>query len=62
MNSANIIYTQKFYLNKKNTKKNKKLNAQQKIKHIDNIMNELKKPYYSNNSNVILIDLSLILK
>ena len=62
MNSANIIYTQKFYLNKKNTKKNKKLNAQQKIKHIDNIMNELKEPYYSNNSNVILIDLSLILK
>ena len=62
MNSANIIYTQKFYLNKKNTKKNKKLNAQQKIKHIDNIMNELKELYYSNNSNVILIDLSLILK
>ena len=62
MNSANIIYTQKFYLNKKNTRKNKKLNAQQKIKHIDNIMNELKELYYSNNSNVILIDLSLILK
>ena len=62
MNSANIIYTQKFYLNKKNTRKNKKLNAQQKIKHIDNIMNELKELYYSNNSNVILIDQSLILK
>ena len=62
MNSANIIYTQKFYPNKKNTRKNKKLNAQQKIKHIDNIMNELKELYYSNNSNVILIDLSLILK
>ena len=62
MNSANIIYTQKFYLNKKNTRKNKKLNAQQKIKHIDNIMNELKELYYSNNSNGILIDLSLILK
>ena len=62
MNSANIIYIQKFYLNKKNTRKNKKLNAQQKVKHIDNIMNELKELYYSNNSNVILIDLSLILK
>ena len=62
MNSANIIYIQKFYLNKKNTRKNKKLNAQQKIKHIDNIMNELKELYYSNNSNAILIDLSLILK
>ena len=38
-----------FYFNKKNERKNKLIKPRTKIRHIDDIMNELKEFYYSNN-------------
>ena len=38
------------------------LNPEQKLKHVDNTMNELKELYYSGSPSVTLIDMGNILK